>query len=210
LDWAEDGPERHFIARAVQDAFGDDWITRQTPTAMKDAWEGKWQAADKGEENRSLIEYAGFTKLQGDHRARRQLEDVFKPIFRRPEDIRESFQRLFPIRIRTMHARIITLDDELLLMSQMMRVLRAARSPAEFAGVECAKRRGSARSAERGAKRGRRFLLDTAGPELDRRARPSSVRAGPEAPQRNRNELSESTMNKTRRKHLSQREKSTT
>lgn len=32
---------------------------------------------------------------------------VFKPVFGRPEDVRESFQRLFPVRIATMHARLV-------------------------------------------------------------------------------------------------------
>ena len=37
----------------------------------------------------------------------------------------ESFQRLFPVRIATMHARLINWDDELLLLVETKRVLRA-------------------------------------------------------------------------------------
>jgi len=40
-------------------------------------------------------------------------EKVFKPESRRVEFVQASFQRLYPIRIGTMHARIITQDDEL-------------------------------------------------------------------------------------------------
>ena len=50
---------------------------------------------------------------------------VFRPVFGRPEDVRESFQRLFPIRIATMHARIVTLDDEFLIRVETRRVLKA-------------------------------------------------------------------------------------
>ena len=53
---------------------------------------------------------------------------AFKSVFRRPEDVRESFQRLYPVRIVTMHSRIVTLEDELLLMVETSRVLKAIRT----------------------------------------------------------------------------------
>jgi hypothetical protein len=40
---------------------------------------------------------------------------VFERVFDRRENVQESFERLFPIRILTMHSRFITLDDELYL-----------------------------------------------------------------------------------------------
>jgi hypothetical protein len=46
-------------------------------------------------------------------------------VFVRKEDVQESFMRLFPVRICTMHARIILLDDELLLRLETCRILRA-------------------------------------------------------------------------------------
>jgi hypothetical protein len=49
---------------------------------------------------------------------------VFEPFFRRLEDVRESFQRLHPIRLDTMHARPITQDDELLLYVEARRLAR--------------------------------------------------------------------------------------
>lgn len=54
---------------------------------------------------------------------------MFRPVFGRAEDVRESFQRLFPIRIATMHARLVTLDDELLLRVETRRVLKAIARP---------------------------------------------------------------------------------
>lgn len=52
-------------------------------------------------------------------------ETVFKGIFGRREDVRESFQRLYPIRNATMHAGILTLDDELFLRVETRRILKA-------------------------------------------------------------------------------------
>lgn len=52
-------------------------------------------------------------------------EDIFKPFFGRAESVMESFQRLYPIRICTMHARLITQDDELYLYVETKRILSA-------------------------------------------------------------------------------------
>ncbi len=42
--------------------------------------------------------------------------------FRREEDVRESFQRLHPLRIATMHARLLTQDDEVFLSVEVKRI----------------------------------------------------------------------------------------
>jgi hypothetical protein len=42
--------------------------------------------------------------------------------FRREEDVRESFQRLHPLRIATMHARLLTQDDEVFLSVEVNRI----------------------------------------------------------------------------------------
>jgi hypothetical protein len=39
--------------------------------------------------------------------------------------VRESFQRLYPIRLDTMHARVIARDDELLLYVETRRLMKA-------------------------------------------------------------------------------------
>jgi hypothetical protein len=49
---------------------------------------------------------------------------AFKSVFRRAEFVRESFQRLYPIRLCTMHARLITADDELYLFVEVKRFLK--------------------------------------------------------------------------------------
>lgn len=50
--------------------------------------------------------------------------EVFGPSFVRLESVRESFQRLYPIRLDTMHARLITQDDELLLHVEVKRLVK--------------------------------------------------------------------------------------
>jgi hypothetical protein len=50
---------------------------------------------------------------------------VFAVFFDRQEGVRESFQRLFPIRLDTMHARPITQEDELLLFVEARRLMKA-------------------------------------------------------------------------------------
>lgn len=119
---------RRFIVEAMQAAYGDEWAKRQLPSGMYDRWREKKEAARRaGEDDRPLVEYADFTDYRMIIERKDNWDNVFKSIFGRPESIRESFQRLYPVRIATMHARIITLDDEIFLMAETKRVLRAIR-----------------------------------------------------------------------------------
>ena len=52
-------------------------------------------------------------------------QKVFEPIFGRAAFVQETFQRIYPIRICTMHARLITQDDELYLYVETKRILAA-------------------------------------------------------------------------------------
>lgn len=117
---------RRFIAQVMQAAFGDDWMKRQLPPNMLDAWTDKRDKAVKaGHPVQPLIDYADFTDYRAIIERKDNWNAVFKPVFGRAEDIRESFQRLFPVRIATMHARLITRDDELLLLFETKRLLKA-------------------------------------------------------------------------------------
>lgn len=119
---------RRFIHNAMQAAYGDNWIKHQIPGDMLDRWIEKKEIARKaGELDRHLIEYADFTDYRVIIERKDNWNTVFKPVFGRADDVRESFQRLFPVRIATMHARIITLDDELFLLAETKRILRAIR-----------------------------------------------------------------------------------
>jgi len=122
---------RNFIVEVMEDTFGAHWMKRQLPKDMRDKWADKRQAEiDAGRDPRSLIEYADFSDYRMIIERGDNWKTAFKSVFRRPEDIRESFQRLNPVRIATMHSRIVTLDDELLLMVETTRVLKAIRTRA--------------------------------------------------------------------------------
>jgi Swt1-like HEPN len=117
---------RRFIETRMVLVFGEKWVKQQTPQKIYESWLDKKEKAIKaGEPERPLIEYADFT----DYRIIIERSDnwnaVFQPTFGRIEDVRESLQRLQPVRVATMHARWITLDDEALLIFETKRLLKA-------------------------------------------------------------------------------------
>jgi hypothetical protein len=117
---------RRFIEKTMQGAYGENWMKSQLPSGMLDKWSSKRDVAVKaGQIESPLIDYADFTDYREIIERRDNWKAVFAPIFGRIEDLRESFQRLLPVRIATMHARIVTLDDRLLLVVETKRVLRA-------------------------------------------------------------------------------------
>lgn len=117
---------RRFIDDVMEKEFGSKWMKQQLPSNMLASWEEKKEKAIKaGHPEFPLIDYADFSDYKIIIEKRDNWDRVFKHIFGRSEDVRESFQRLFPIRIATMHARLITNDDELLLHIEIKRVLKA-------------------------------------------------------------------------------------
>ena len=68
-----------------------------------------------------MIAYADFTDYVLVI-CRRDNWRIFKRYFGREESVRESFQRLYPIRLDTMHARQITHEDELFLYVETRRL----------------------------------------------------------------------------------------
>lgn len=117
---------RRFIVESMRAAYGDEWAKRKLPDGMYDKWKDKKETARKaGEDDQPLIEYADFTDYHLIIERKDNWNTVFRPIFGRSDSVRESFQRLYPVRIATMHARIITLDDHLFLLAETRRVLRA-------------------------------------------------------------------------------------
>lgn len=76
----------------------------------------------------SLIEYADFTDYIEIIKRADNWNEVFQIVFRRKDDVQEAFYRLFPIRLATMHARFITLDDELLLRAEVRRIQKVIRT----------------------------------------------------------------------------------
>lgn len=117
---------RRFIEEVMPETFGDDWMKRQLPPNMLEAWiEKRDKAVRAGEVEQNLIDYADFTDYKAIIERKDNWNQVFKHVFLRSDDVRESFQRLFPVRIATMHARLVTKDDHLLLLVETRRVLKA-------------------------------------------------------------------------------------
>jgi hypothetical protein len=117
---------RAFIDEAMRSAHGDGWIKQRVPGEIHQRWrERQREARDAGAPEQPLIAYADFMDYVQVIERRDNWSDVFEPVFRRKDDVRESFARLSPIRICTMHARPISLDDDLLLRTEVRRILKA-------------------------------------------------------------------------------------
>lgn len=114
---------RSFIDVAMTARFGPDWPRTQLPNNMYEKWLEK--KADYERLNGHIwpvISYADFTDYSVVICKKDNWREVFQPIFQTPESVRESFQRLHPIRISTMHSRPVTQDDELLLFVEARRL----------------------------------------------------------------------------------------
>jgi hypothetical protein len=117
---------RRFIDARMSAEFGLNWIKHQVPGDTRKEWIEKQQkSAEKGEASRPLIWFADFTDYERIICRTDNWKRIFEPIFRRPESVRESFQRLYPLRLSVMHARLISQDDELLLFVEVKRILKA-------------------------------------------------------------------------------------
>ena len=117
---------RRFIDEQMRAVFGDQWIKHQVPGDIRRSWLDKRQKArDNGEPEHPLIAYADFTDYVPIIIRNDNWTKVFQPIFKRITFVQESFQRLFPIRICTMHTRMITQDDEVYLYVEIKRILTA-------------------------------------------------------------------------------------
>ena len=117
---------RRFIDQSMTAAAGKSWIKHRVPGQIRQKWREKQdRARDKGEAERPLIAYADFTDYEMIIVQNGNWTNVFRPVFRRETLVQESFQRLYPIRFCTMHARLITQDDELYLHAETQRILTA-------------------------------------------------------------------------------------
>jgi hypothetical protein len=126
-DWLQrlESHIRRFVDELMTRQFGLDWPRNRLPNGLYDRWqEKKRTAVQSGAREQPLIAYADFTDYELVICKRDNWREIFASFFRRPESVRESFQRLYPVRLDTMHARIITQDDELLLRAEVTRLLK--------------------------------------------------------------------------------------
>ena len=127
-DWLQrfESHIRRFVNAEMTRAVGPDWPRHRLPNGMYDHWQEKRSAAvGTRAQGHALIAYADFSDYVLIIMRKDNWRQVFSAYFERREDVRESFQRLHPIRLDTMHARPISQDDELLLYVEVKRLLRA-------------------------------------------------------------------------------------
>lgn len=121
---------RKFIDENLAAEFGTDWHKSQLPNGLFDKWiekKNKYEKAKQLEPHARLIEFADFTDYESIINRGDNWKRVFAKFFQRQENVRETFQRLHPIRLDTMHARLITQDDYLLLFVELTRIRKACR-----------------------------------------------------------------------------------
>ncbi len=117
---------RRFIDEKMKAAFGENWIKPRVPGDIRERWlEKRKRAEDGGGPEWPLIAYADFTDYVQIVTKKDNWDKVFRSVFKRPAFVQESFQRLYPIRVCTMHARPITQDDKLYLYVETKRILDA-------------------------------------------------------------------------------------
>ena len=119
-----------FIRKTIDEAmtreFGEDWPRHQLPNGLFDKWsEKKTKAEREGAPRLRLIEYADFTDYSSVIGKQDNWKRVFVTVFRTIESIRESLQRLQPVRICVMHSRQVTNDDMLFLYVEIKRITNA-------------------------------------------------------------------------------------
>jgi hypothetical protein len=118
---------RRLIDERMSRSFGSDWPKHRLPKDMYDKWQEKKNAQLARHGELPLIAYADFTDYPLVICKRDNWNQVFAPLYQRPESVRESFQRLHLVRIDTMHARMIMQEDELLLYVETQRLLKVFR-----------------------------------------------------------------------------------
>ena len=117
---------RQFIEEKMTGAFGQNWIRRNVSNDIRTDWMRKREEArSKGAGDHPLISYADFTHYEKIIVQNNNWNQVFGQVFGRKTLVQESFQRLYPIRLCTMHARGITQEDELYLYAETTRLLTA-------------------------------------------------------------------------------------
>ena len=119
---------RQFIDSVMTARYGPQWARNRLPNGLYDSWEDKKRkATEAGQPEFPLIAYADFTDYERIICKADNFREVFQPYFMRPEGVRESLQRLYPVRVATMHSRLITQEDELFLYVEVRRLVTAIR-----------------------------------------------------------------------------------
>ena len=115
---------RKFIDEEMTAAFGPGWEKHRVSGGKHKEWRQK-RTNNKGDSGQALITYADFTDYLPIIVRNDNWDEVFETTFGRKESVQESFQRLYPVRLDTMHARLITQEDAIYLYAEVHRILGA-------------------------------------------------------------------------------------
>lgn len=116
---------RQFINDAMTAQYGSTWPKKRLDPKLYEKWEDKRQRAESSGTILTFIEVADFTDYETIICKQDHWREVFETKFKKKESVRESLQRLQPIRLTTMHGRIVTKEDELYLYAEVVRLLSA-------------------------------------------------------------------------------------
>jgi hypothetical protein len=105
--------------------YGSSWPKKRLDPKLYEKWDDKKQRAESSGTILTFIEVADFTDYETIICKQDHWREVFETKFKKKESVRESLQRLQPIRLATMHARIVTKEDELYLYAEVVRLLSA-------------------------------------------------------------------------------------
>jgi hypothetical protein len=119
---------RKFIDEKMTTQYGLDWPKKRLAPKIYEEWKFKKEKAEKNGEILDYIEVADFTDYETIICKKDHWREVFQGSFKRMESVRESLQRLQPIRIASMHARIVTKEDELYLIAEIIRLRSAMKT----------------------------------------------------------------------------------
>jgi hypothetical protein len=119
---------RTYIDRVMIQKYGDDWERHRchgNGQIYKKWFQKRDLAVQSGLQPQRLIQYADFTEYADLITKADNWKEVFQEAFDRPESVRESFHRLGPVRLCTMHARAITKTEVTLAIAEITRLLIA-------------------------------------------------------------------------------------
>ena len=116
---------RHFINEKMTEQYGPKWPKKRLPPNLYEKWVSKQHSAESNGEIITIIDAADFTDYELIICRQDNWREVFEYSFKRKESVRESLQRLQPIRIAAMHSRIVTKEDELYLKAEIVRLIGA-------------------------------------------------------------------------------------
>lgn len=119
---------RKFIDRSLTEIAGTNWPKHRLPNGVYDKWKSRKLKNLDQAAHFPLVAYADFTEYVAIICRNDNWNEVFEPVFKRKENVRESFQRMYAIRLAIAHARTISNADALYFFVEVKRILEALRS----------------------------------------------------------------------------------